>query len=162
MIYTGVEPTLITLFGGDAQILGRVIKRKYPRAARTLMHLSPMAQMRLRVALHSPTPGRIQALRGDPELMGIWPLVAKAAAIAAKLGAKGIKGIAKRVKSKRKAKKAKAAAKSIAQLPIGPAVASVKTPALPKVLKKGPGLPMAVYGLPVLALLAFVALKGKH
>ena len=152
MIYTGIEPTLVTLFGSEADILGRTLDKRYPTAAKRLRNLSPRARSRLRMALHRPTPGMLRALKGDPELMGVWPFIAKAAKIAAKLGAKGIKAISKRVKAKRKAAAGrKAAARSVAAA--APARVAPVKPA---------GMSLAVYGLPVALLLAFFALsKGR-
>jgi hypothetical protein len=150
MIYTGVEPTLVTLFGNDADLLGRTLDKRYPTAARRLRNLSPRARGKLRLALHRPTPGMLRALRNDPELMGVWPFIAKAAKAAAKLGAKGLKAVAARVRAKRASKAAK-----------GKARAAAKTPAA-RVPAAKPGMNLAVYGLPVALLLAFFALtKGR-
>lgn len=47
----------------------------------------------------------------DPEMIAIWPWVAKAAATAARIGGKLVKRVAKKVKAKRRKKSAAAAAR---------------------------------------------------
>jgi hypothetical protein len=154
MAYLGMAPTLVTLMGDDCEetmsaedelreYMGGLDDDALDMAGR-LESMGPFA--------------RQAALRQYPELMGIWPIIAKIAAGVAKGGAFIGKKIADEIKYKKKMKAKKAAGQQ--------QVAAVENAAIAQQQAKAATqkkiLIAAAVAVPVIGVGAFLVFRKRH
>jgi len=149
-MYLGVNPTLVTLMGDEAEPMGAEV-------AQLREYMGYLPDGALDVAANYDRMGtfaRQAALRQYPELLGIWPWLAKAAALVVKGGVFIGKKIADEVKYKRKQKAKKAAAQQAVQTAVVAETAQ-------KEANKKKLLIAAAIGVPVIGLGAFMLMRRR-